>query len=525
MMSLVASAASVFAANPFLPLWEYVPDGEPYVFEDPDHPGRQRVYLYGSHDICQKSYCGRDQVVWSAPVENLNDWRFDGVAFRSIADADGRPLDKHNLGDVLFAPDVTVTQDAAGKKTYWLYPNTQAWERNGQIAKSDRPDGPFAVCNWTPGQPRETYGVLRFDPAVLTDDDGRIYGYWGFRESFAAELDPATMCTVKPGTLIVPNLVSGTDQPGIFRFFEASSIRKIDGKYVFIYSRWTENGEFGLPTTNYTLAYAYSDNPLGPFTYGGTIIDCRGREKTSDGKTVHTATPTGNTHGSLCEINGKWYVFYHRQSGTDEYSRQAMVAPVTVSVEKGAGGKVVISEAEYTSEGFETDGLDPFERHAAGIACHYTGTRPSVAHYPNVTYPGPWFLPFRGDFYEQKNPYDPKIDRSVAVHVTPGSTLGYKYFDFDRFAGADKAALACSYVPGPHDGWVEVWAKRPSAAAGGVRLGGFKVVGGDGTASVTARTELTLPRELTGKQALYLAFASPLAAFEEFRFERSGKPE
>ena len=27
------------AGNPYLPLWEHLPDGEPRVFEDPDNPG------------------------------------------------------------------------------------------------------------------------------------------------------------------------------------------------------------------------------------------------------------------------------------------------------------------------------------------------------------------------------------------------------------------------------------------------------------------------------------------------------
>ena len=61
--------------NPFLPLWEHIPDGEPYVFEDPDNPGKYRVYIYGSHDNLITEYCGRDQVVWSAPVDSLNHWR------------------------------------------------------------------------------------------------------------------------------------------------------------------------------------------------------------------------------------------------------------------------------------------------------------------------------------------------------------------------------------------------------------------------------------------------------------------
>ena len=71
-MALVAVSLGANAANPFLPLWEYIPDGEPYVFEAPDAPGKMRVYVYGSHDNLRDKYCGRDQVVWSAPVEDLD---------------------------------------------------------------------------------------------------------------------------------------------------------------------------------------------------------------------------------------------------------------------------------------------------------------------------------------------------------------------------------------------------------------------------------------------------------------------
>ena len=65
--------------NPYLPLWEHIPDGEPYVFDDPDNPGKKRVYIYGSHDNLKDAYCGRDQVVWSAATDDLTHWRYDGV--------------------------------------------------------------------------------------------------------------------------------------------------------------------------------------------------------------------------------------------------------------------------------------------------------------------------------------------------------------------------------------------------------------------------------------------------------------
>ncbi len=345
--------------NPYLPLWEHIPDGEPYVFEDPDNPGKERVYIYGSHDSRITDYCGMELVVWSASTDDLNHWRYDGEILRVNKNSKGEPFDSAGTADVLFAPDVTLVTAPDGTKTYYLYPNDQVGPRNGLIAKSNRPDGPFEVCNWNADNPEVCDGVLRFDPAVFVDDDGRVYGYWGFERSYGAELDPATMATVKPDAKVVEDMVSGKNQPGDFRFFEASSIRKIKDKYVFIYSRWTKDGEFGLPDTNYTLAYAYSDKPLGPWTYGGTIIDGRGRETNEQGETIASATVSGNTHGSICQINGQWYVFYHRQSGLNEFARQAMVAPIDVEVEEGPGGKVSISEGEYNSEGFSLDGLDP----------------------------------------------------------------------------------------------------------------------------------------------------------------------
>ena len=103
--------------NPYLPLWEHIPDGEPYVFEDPDNPGKQRVYIYGSHDNLKTMYCGRDQVVWSAPIEDLSQWRYDGMILVVDKNAKGEPFDSAGTADVLFAPDVTLVTDSTGKKT------------------------------------------------------------------------------------------------------------------------------------------------------------------------------------------------------------------------------------------------------------------------------------------------------------------------------------------------------------------------------------------------------------------------
>ena len=46
LLAALAATGVALAANPILPLWEYMPDGEPYVFDDPDNPGKKRVYLW-----------------------------------------------------------------------------------------------------------------------------------------------------------------------------------------------------------------------------------------------------------------------------------------------------------------------------------------------------------------------------------------------------------------------------------------------------------------------------------------------
>jgi hypothetical protein len=429
---------------------------------------------------------------------------------------------------VLFAPDVTLVKDANGKKTYYLYPNDQHGGRNGLIAKSDRPDGPFEVCNWSKDDPNATDGILKFDPAVFVDDDGRVYGYWGFERSYGGELDPTTMATLKPGTEAVEDMIPGKNQPGKFRFFEASSIRKIKDKYVFIYSRWTENGEFGLPDTNYTLAYAYSDKPLGPWTYGGTIIDGRAREKDEQGNVIASANASGNTHGSICEINGQWYVFYHRQSGLNEFARQAMVAPIEVKVEEGAGGKVEISEGEYNSNGFALNGLDPFERHSAGICCWYTGPKPATHEWPNNTFYGSYVEAGYGTDDKFEKPYDIRNNTNRVVNNTDGSIVGYKYFNFDakRLANTKNLMLVLRLTPEGIDGTIDIMMDRPWVSQGGKKIGEITLKADmekkvwDMAAGISNDIK---EKDLAGKHAIFFVFKSDtkeksLCTLEDFIF-------
>ncbi len=507
-MMLSLGITNVKAQNPYMPLWEFIPDGEPYVFEDPDNPGKYRVYVYGSHDNLVTEYCGRDQVVWSASVDDLTHWRYDGIIFVNKSNGKGEP-NKSGKADVLYAPDMALVKDAAGKKTYYLYPNNQEGGRNGMVARSSRPDGKFEVINWNKDNADVNDGILGFDPAVFVDDDGRVYGYWGFKRCNGAELDPETMATVKSGTKIVEDMIPGYEQDTIYRFFEASSMRKIKDKYVYIYSRWTKDGDFGLGESNYTLAYCYGNSPLGPFKYGGTIIDGRGRKTKADGTTIATACPNGNTHGSICEINGQWYVFYHRQAGTTEYSRQAMVAPIDVEVNEGPNGYVKISEGELTSEGFAINGLNPFKRYSAGIACYYTGPEPAHAEYPNVVYSGSHTEIYRMDYDGKKNPYDSSINRCAMVNNVSGSTIGYKYFNFDKMKDQKFVKMVMNIIPEGVDGTIDIMLDQPTKAEGGKSIGSLKVKSNMSAEPVDVSARVNV-KNVRGKHAIYLIFTSKI---------------
>ena len=467
MMAFGCMSLALQAQNPYLPLWEHVPDGEPRVFEDPDNPGKFRAYIIGSHDLRFYSYCGPDIRMWSAPVENLGDWRDEGAIFT---------YNINNQWDVMFAPDLVEVQRPGQKKEYYLYPHSCGNGRISFVAKSDRPDGPYSLLNVTEDGQRATPGsFLGFDPSIfvekITDSSDpdyatgfRAYGFWGFQHSSAAQLDQNTMYSVRPGTQIMdyfipasarygvikdpegttyPALYSGQN-PGDFNFFEASSIRQVGNKYVMVFSGYS-GPEYGQGSTNSALRYAFGDSPLGPWRSGGVLVDSRGVVVNEDGSKLITTNFAHNTHGSLQEINGQWYVFYHRPPRGFGNAREAVVAPVTIQWDEKSvaeGGKVVITGydavsdkpwtakasngdeytgAEVTSEGFSIFGLPPYQYYSGGHACFVYG--------PNSNN---WMQ----DSWDW---WDNNMDLK---DVTNGGIIGYKYFGFGGLKSDSKGVKA-----------------------------------------------------------------------------------
>ena len=455
--------------NPYLPLWEHLPDGEPRVFEDPDNPGKLRAYIIGSHDTHYSEYCGNDIRMWSAPVEDLTQWRDEGPIFSWYV---------NGQWDTMYAPDLVEVKDkATGKKTYWLYPHSRGWGRVAMVCKGDRPNGPFTPVNLTPDGTRCVEGsLIDFDPSVfvenITDkkdkdfDKGfRAYVFYGFQHSTACELDQNTMFSKRPGTELIDPFIPASSHDGRlldkegsqykalyegqnpldFNFFEASSIRQVGNKYVMVFSGYSGK-EYGLGNTNSALRYAYGDSPLGPWRSGGVLVDSRGVVLNEDGSRLITTNFAHNTHGSLQEINGQWYVFYHRPPRGFANARQAMVAPVKIEWDKkpvSKGGQVRITGydpfavknewtakasdgneytgAEVTSEGFQIFGLPPYAYYSAGIACFLAGPGSNECMQDN---------------------HDVWNNSMDLAGLKNGTIIGYKYFGFGGLAQDTKGLPA-----------------------------------------------------------------------------------
>lgn len=388
------------AFNPYLPPREYVPDGEPYVFGD-------RVYVYGSHDLYDGDvFCLGDYVCWSAPVCDLADWRYEGVIFKRNADPLNREMD-----GCLYAPDVAQGPDGR----YYLY---YVLSNRGRVS--------VAVCD-TPAGKYEFYGYVhdmrggilgerpgdepQFDPGVLMEN-GKSYLYTGFcphgdksRHGAMGIVLGSDMLTMETEpVIVVPGCEygAGSGFEG-HEYFEAASIRKLNGKYIFIYS------SIGM----HELCWAQSDDPMKGFTYGGVLVsNCDlgiANFKSADRAVGYGA----NNHGSMVEINGEWYIFYHRHTNGTWYSRQGCAEKLTI--ENG-----VIKQAEMTSCGLNGAPLNGKGIYPTYIVCNlFEEDDPSG----------------RPLFTDKNHPYvkqdggDHGAKENFIANWKPGATAGFKYFD------------------------------------------------------------------------------------------------
>ena len=336
--------------NPVFPIDFHVPDGEAHVMPD------GKVYIYGSWDNANEYYCSEEYRTFSS--SNLIDWNYHGESFNikqvpwsqdkvkpnymEMDLSDPTPLMKKFIDDMkkfkknnkdlelknlLYAPDAIHY-----KGKYYLY-FCMADQSEG-VAISDNPEGPFE-------NPVQLHcgGI---DPAIFIDDDNQAYYYWGQFYGNVAKLKNS-MTEINQDTVLT-RIVSEQKH----YFHEGSSMRKRGEIYYLIYTCIKR----GKPTA---LGYSTSLSPLGPFTYQGIIID-----------NAKCDPKSWNNHGSIEEVNGQWYVFYHRSSRNSDKYRRLCIEPITFN-EDGT-----INEVKMSSNGANTP-FQPGDLVESYRACELSG--------------------------------------------------------------------------------------------------------------------------------------------------------
>jgi len=337
--------------NPVLPLHHRVPDVEARVFDG-------RLYLYGSYDKdFDTYYCSQEYHVFS--TADLQEFTDHGICMK----AEWTP----SPNTLLYAPDCVKIGN-----TYYLFWASSCGRE--WVAQCATPTGPFSNV-------REVHlPVRQIDPAVLVDDDGAVYYYWGQFQCHAARLLPG-LDAIDPATYqasLLDEMAHG--------FHEGASIRKIGGLYYLVYS----DVSGGRATR---LSYATAESPLGPFTKQGAIIDC-----------VDCDPESWNNHGSIVEFNGQWYICYHRSSMCREGMRRLCMERISLQPDGS------IAQVEMTTQG------------------------PGTLLQPRTPLPAVYACLLRGKV---------RMDRSerYLTRLEDGSGAAYKYFDF---AGEDRFGAACA---------------------------------------------------------------------------------
>lgn len=266
------------------------------------------VYVYGTNDTQQveanfgKNDNGYDKInslnVFSS--KDLVNWTDLGVI--KVAGSSGAAKWARNS----WAPAICCKK-IDGKDKFFLYFADSA---NGiGVLTADSPEGPFtdpigsALVNRSFPNMKGVYWL--FDPAVIVDDDGTGYLYFGGGVESDIEHPKSARCVQLNDDMIsLAGIPQEIDAPFLF---EDSGINKINGKWYYSYcSNWADRSSFKgekVPGVA-SICYMTSDNPLGPFTYQGESL-------LNPGKYFG---PWGNNHHWIFQFKNKWYIAYHTQT-------------------------------------------------------------------------------------------------------------------------------------------------------------------------------------------------------------------
>lgn len=415
---------------PLPPSWGlYICDPEPYVIDG-------RMYIYGSRD-CPMSiesdgslgYCSKDyHVIYS---DDLINWTDAGVTLR----LDDIPANMRNGGDRLWGPS-NIFKSPTEKDKYYFIANTNSYTSGMVLFESPTPTGPFTnpkliTMNGVP--------LDNLDPGVLVDDDGKVYFSYQYpanEYNFAiCQLDPNDYSQVLPETV--------RDVTNVFRDAtdewpdEGVSLKKHGNLYYYICMLTHQPNNINrIPVK---MAYLIAEDPLGPWRYGGKIID------------TYNYLNSSNIQGAFAEFKGKWYVSYHVPTSDGTMSRYNWLDPITFNSDG------TIRQIEMTSSGAKGN-FEILDKIQSSSGVHFSGGRGDNRIKQRYT----------GDLSKWWLPNFEFIDYPETWYNNASDFIGYRYMKFNTsinqfqirvksnshggilklYLGAQKGSID----DGPHDG-------------------------------------------------------------------------
>lgn len=285
---------------------------DPYAIE---YEGR--IYVYGTNDS-QSMVIKEDGKIPTNKYSNINtlncysttdmvNWRDEGIIY--AAGKKGAATWSNNS----WAPAV-AHKKIDGKEKFFIY---FADSGNGiGVLEGDSPTGPWRDPIGKPIISRETPNCAGnevpwlFDPAVLVDDDGQGYLYFGGIGESVDREHPKCIRVVK----LTDDMIGLKEDPQVIDApapFEDSGINKFNGKYYYSYcTNW--DGADKRPTTSSlgaaTIAYMVSDSPMGPWSEAKVVL--------KNPTAYFSKLPNNdknNNHHCMFEYKGQYYMFYHSQ--------------------------------------------------------------------------------------------------------------------------------------------------------------------------------------------------------------------
>jgi arabinoxylan arabinofuranohydrolase len=266
-----------------------------------------RVYIYSTYDVLEYDEAGevkdntygsinRLSIVSSSDLMNWTDHGFVVVAGRE---------GEAKWATQSWAP-AAAYKEIGGKDKFFLYFANNA--SGIGVLTSDSPTGPWIDPIGKPlisrSAPAAEGVTWLFDPAVLVDDDGKGYIYFGGGVPAGKDEKPDTARVMQLGDDMISVVGEAAVIPAPF-MFEDAGINKVGGTYYYTYCSNFYGGDRpeGSPPAG-EIAYMTSNNPMGPWTYQGTILKNPG----------HFFGVGGNNHHAMFQFHGEWYIAYHAQT-------------------------------------------------------------------------------------------------------------------------------------------------------------------------------------------------------------------